>query len=125
LLQHLDLRKSMYGFVGLEDFTLLPIIRPGSLVQIDANERKVSNLKWKNEYERPIYFTELRDGYVCSWCEVDRGQLLIIPHPHDFRLSGVIESPYLQPGVGRVTGVTMGIVGERTSGRREAPRTEK
>src|ERR1700677_2627096 len=77
LLQHLDLRKSMYGYVGLEDFTLFPIIRPGSLVQIDASQRKISTVKWTTEYERPIYFTELREGYVCSWCEVDRGQLLI------------------------------------------------
>ena len=53
LLQHLDLRKSVYGYVGLEDFTLFPIIRPGSLVQIDSTQRKISSLKWKNEYERP------------------------------------------------------------------------
>lgn len=122
LLQHLDLRKSMYGFVGLEDSTLFPIIRPGSLVQIDSNERKISNLKWKNEYERPIYFTELRDGYVCSWCEVDRGQLLIIPHPHARLQVRRFDYPSEAEIVGRVTGVTMGIVGERTSGGREAPR---
>ena len=73
LLQHLDLRKSTYGYIGLEDFTLYPLIRPGSLVQIDARQRKISPVKWKTEFERPIYFTELRDGYVCSWCEVDQG----------------------------------------------------
>jgi len=38
-LQHLDLRKSVYGYIGLEDYTLFPLIRPGSLVQIDANQR--------------------------------------------------------------------------------------
>ena len=37
LLRHLDLRTSMYGYIGLEDFTLYPLIRPGSLVQIDAS----------------------------------------------------------------------------------------
>src|SRR2546425_6346623 len=31
---------------------------------------------------RPIYFVELRNGYVCSWCQVDQGQLIVIPHPH-------------------------------------------
>jgi hypothetical protein len=40
LLQHLDLRKSVYGYIGLEDYTLYPLIRPGSLVQIDASQRK-------------------------------------------------------------------------------------
>jgi transcriptional regulator with XRE-family HTH domain len=122
LLQHLDLRKSMYGYVGLEDFTLFPIIRPGSLVQIDASQRKISNLDWKNEYERPIYFTELRDGYVCSWCEVDRGQLLVVPHPHARLQVRRFDYPSQAEIVGRVTGVTMRIVGERTAERRDTSR---
>lgn len=122
LLQHLDLRKSMYGYVGLEDYTLFPIIRPGSLVQIDASQRKVSNVKWKNEYERPIYFTELRDGYVCSWCEVDRGQLLVIPHPYAQLQVRRFDYPSQAEIVGRVTGVTMRIVGERKAERRDASR---
>jgi len=33
-LQHLDLRKSVYGYIGLEDYTLFPLIRPGSLVEL-------------------------------------------------------------------------------------------
>jgi hypothetical protein len=122
LLQHLDLRKSMYGYVGLEDFTLFPIIRPGSLVQIDASQRKISTVKWKNEYERPIYFTELRDGYVCSWCEVDRGQLLVVPHPHARLQVRRFDYPSQAEIVGRVTGVTMRIVGERTAERRDTSR---
>jgi transcriptional regulator with XRE-family HTH domain len=121
LLQHLDLRKSMYGYVGLEDFTLFPIIRPGSLVQIDASQRKISTLKWRTEYERPIYFTELRDGYVCSWCEVDRGQLLVVPHPHARLQVRRFDYPSQAEIVGRVTGVTMRIVGERTADRRDPP----
>lgn len=34
LLQHLDLRNGVYGFVGMSDRTMYPIIRPGSIVQI-------------------------------------------------------------------------------------------
>lgn len=81
-LQHLDLRKSVYGYIGREDCTLFPLIRPGSLVQIDARQRKISAERWRTEFDRPIYFVELRNGYVCSWCQVDRGQLIVIPHPH-------------------------------------------
>jgi transcriptional regulator with XRE-family HTH domain len=125
LLQHLDLRKSMYGYVGLEDFTLFPIIRPGSLVQIDASQRKINNLKWKNEYERPIYFTELRDGYVCSWCEVDRGQLLVVPHPHARLQVRRFDYPSQAEIVGRVTGVTMRIVGEKTVERKDSARDKE
>src|SRR6202050_2031051 len=122
LLQHLDLRKSMYGYIGLQDFTLFPLIRPGSLVQIDASQRKTSTVKWTTEYERPIYFTELREGYVCSWCEVDRGQLLIIPHPQSRREVRRFDYPSQAEIVGRVTGVTMRIVGERIAERRDTSR---
>jgi transcriptional regulator with XRE-family HTH domain len=59
LIQHLDLRNGIYGFVGMSDRTMYPIIRPGSIVQIDQNQRKVWP-KWENEHERPIYFIELR-----------------------------------------------------------------
>jgi len=52
-LAHLDLRKSVYGYIGLEDYTLFPLIRPGSLVEIDAHQRKISTEKWKTEFDVP------------------------------------------------------------------------
>lgn len=112
-LQHLDLHKSVYGYIGLEDYTLYPLIRPGSLVQIDSSQRKVSTGKWKTEFDRPIYFVELRVGYVCSWCQVDRGQLIIIPHPHSHQDVRRFDYPSQAEIVGRVTGVTMRIIEER------------
>jgi transcriptional regulator with XRE-family HTH domain len=122
LLQHLDLRKSMYGYIGLEDFTLYPLIRPGSLVQIDASQRKIRAEKWKTEFDRPIYFVELRNGYVCSWCQVDRGQLIVIPHPHSHQDVRRFDYPSEAEIVGRVTGVAMRIVGEREPGTGETVR---
>ena len=59
LIQHLDLRNGVYGFVGLSDRTMYPILRPGSIVQIDQDERKILSVEWENEHERPIYFLEL------------------------------------------------------------------
>src|SRR5580658_5641279 len=122
LLQHLDLRTSMYGYIGVEDFTLYPLIRPGSLVQIDASQRKISPAPWKTEFERPIYFTELRDGYVCSWCEIDRGRLMVIPHAHSRREVRVFDYPAQAEIVGRVTGVAMCIVGEGSPERHDPSR---
>lgn len=124
LLQHLDLRRSIYGYIGLEDYTLYPLIRPGSLVQIDVKQTKISAARWQTEFERPIYFTELRDGYVCSWCEVDRGQLIVIPHPHSRQEVRRFDYPAQAEIVGKVTGVAMRIVGERTAESRE-PLNEK
>jgi transcriptional regulator with XRE-family HTH domain len=81
LIQHLDIRHSQYGYIGLQDFTLHPMIRPGSFVQVDQEVRKIQPRRWRTEYDRPIYFIELRDGYACSWCELQDGRLLLIPHP--------------------------------------------
>ena len=81
LIQHLDLRHSLYGYVGLRDLTLYPLLRPGSFVQIDQKVRKIRPARWRTEHDRPIFFVELRDGYACSWCEIQDGYLLLLPHP--------------------------------------------
>lgn len=112
-LQHLALRKSVFGYIGLEDYTLFPLIRPGSLVEIDASQRKISSEKWNTEFDLPIYFVELRDGYVCSWCQVDRGQLIVIPHPHSQQDVRRFDYPSQAEIIGRVTGVAMRIVSEK------------
>jgi transcriptional regulator with XRE-family HTH domain len=112
LLQHLDLRKSLYGYIGLEDRTLYPMIRPGSLVQIDPSQRKVILAQWRTEFERPIYFIELRNGYLCGWCEIDKGQLVVVPHPQSRQSVRQFAHPSQAEIVGRVTGVAMRIVGD-------------
>ena len=71
----------IYGHLGSSDLTMHPMIRPGSLLKIDTNQSKLAAGTWRNEYERPIYFIELRDAYACGWCELQGNQLLIIPHP--------------------------------------------
>ena len=69
------------GYIGISDLTMYPLIRPGAFVLIDSKQKKVEPKVWRNEYERPIYFVELRSGYACGWCELNRKNLIIIPHP--------------------------------------------
>ena len=69
-----------YGHVGSADFTMFPMIRPGALLKIDTTQNRLTPIAWRNEYERPIFFIELRDAYACGWCELQGNQLLIIPH---------------------------------------------
>jgi len=109
LIQHLDLRNGVYGFVGMLDRTMYPIIRPGSIVQIDQNQKKVL-LNWENEHERPIYFVELRGEYVCSWCEMQGGYLSAVPHPNSKCEVRRFSYPREAEIVGRVIGVTMRLV---------------
>lgn len=106
LLQKIDWRSSLYGYIGMEDYTLYPHIRPGSLVQIDARQTKIKK-DWQNEFDRPIYFVDLRDTYMCSWCEVDGNQLVLIPSPQSRRPSKHVRYPGDADVVGRVTVVTM------------------
>ncbi len=72
--------KVTYGYLGLKDLTMYPLIRPGSLLEIDTHQNRLRTPSWHNEFERPIYFVELREGYACGWCELQGNQLLIIPH---------------------------------------------
>lgn len=73
-------QKIVYGYLGSADLTMYPLIRPGSLLQIDSAQNKLQAAGWHNEFDRPIYFVELRESYACGWCELQGNQLLIIPH---------------------------------------------
>ena len=115
LLQHMDWRNSLYGYIGIEDRTLYPMLRPGSFVQIDSQQTKVETDGWHDEFERPIYFIELRDTYVCSWCEVDGSQLVLLPSPHSGRQARHVRYPGEAEILGRVTAVTMRIAETRNA----------
>jgi hypothetical protein len=101
--------KSVFGYVGTEDYTLFPLIRPGSFVQIVANQTKIDRAGWRNEIDRPIYFVELRDSYACSWCEPREGRLLLIPYPQSRTQVREVRFPGDAGIVGRVTAVSMRI----------------
>jgi len=94
----------VYGHLGLADFTMYPMIRPNALLRIDTSQQKLTAVAWRNEYERPIFFIELRDAYACGWCELQGNQLLIIPHQSS--PAGVRRFTYPREAeiVGRVVG---------------------
>jgi transcriptional regulator with XRE-family HTH domain len=102
--QHPDTQRISYGYIGLDDFTMYPLIRPGSFVQIDSHQNKPQAIAWRNEYERPIFFIELRDGYACGWCEVQGDHLLIIPHHSSPESTRRLAHPREAEIVGRVIG---------------------
>jgi transcriptional regulator with XRE-family HTH domain len=81
LLNNVDLRNHRYGLIGTEDWSMFPLIPPGSLVVIDDTKRRIATSGWATEFERPIYFLEHRDGYVCGWCTLRDGRLVVQPHP--------------------------------------------
>ena len=126
LLQQLDLRHRLFGYIGIEDYTLYPLIRPGSFVEIDARQNKVKTGNWLSEFDRPIYFVELRDGYACSWCELGGTQLILLPCPQSRGQIRQVRYPGDADIIGRVTAVTMRIAEAAGNQSRESPssRTE-
>jgi hypothetical protein len=77
-------------------------------VQIDARQTKIMS-NWQNEFDRPIYFVELRDGYICSWCELHGSQLMLLPTAQSGAKARHVRFPGDADISGRVTAVTMRI----------------
>jgi transcriptional regulator with XRE-family HTH domain len=116
LIQRLDIRHSLYGYIGLQDFTLHPLLRPGSFVQIDQKVRKIHPHRWRTEFDRPIYFVELHDGYACSWCELQDGHLLLLPHPLSPCSVRRLDCGKDAEIIGQVTAVAMRLTDAQDSG---------
>jgi transcriptional regulator with XRE-family HTH domain len=99
-------RHLQYGFVGLSDWTMYPILQPGSLVLIDQNRQKIAVGGWTGELDRPIYFLEHREGYRVGWCAPLGGRLLLETHPASQQAPTLYDYKDIDV-VGQVTGVAM------------------
>ena len=97
-------RNVISGYIGLTDSTMYPLIRPGAVVDIDTSQNKLHSTPWHNDFDRPIYFIELRDGYACGWCELQGNRLLIVPH----HLSGVTVRSFTFPRDAEIVGRVIG-----------------
>jgi transcriptional regulator with XRE-family HTH domain len=69
-----------YGYVGLSDRRMVSLLRPGSTVLIDTTLRRIEDTECSNEYDRPMYFVELRNGYRCGWFQKGRSRRIMQPH---------------------------------------------
>jgi len=106
-LNGLDVREYRYGLIGLEDWSMYPILHPGSVVAVDDRHRKIQSGGWSDEQERPIYFLESRDGYLCGWCTQAGHRLIVQPHPASQQAASVFEYPREVDVIGRVVGLAM------------------
>jgi transcriptional regulator with XRE-family HTH domain len=107
MLDGFEPRHHRLGYIGLEDWSMYPLLQPGSMVIIDGRYRKIAINGWCNEFERPVYFLEHRSGYCCVWCAVVEDRLVLQPHP----ASPCSPAVYRYPGeidvIGQVVGVAM------------------
>ena len=96
-----------YGYVGTQDFTMYPILPPGSFIQVDESRNKVVEGSWRSEYERPIYFVETREGHTCCWCSMRREEIILQPHPLSPVPVRILRHPQEAEVLGQVVGVAM------------------
>ena len=123
--------RHCYGYVGLTDRRMMPLLRPGSLLLVDTEMRQIEADGWTSEYDRPMYFVDVRDGYRCGWFHQLPGKLLMQPHP----LSRCAPESWDLPAGAEVVGKVIGVVsrlnepgntalqesqGERASSKRKA-----
>ena len=107
LLNTMEPKKLRFAMIGAEDWNMYPLIQPGALITIDESRRKIINSGWSNEFERPIYFFEHRNGYACCWCTLSEDTLVMQPHPASLCPPQVFKYPQDVDIIGQVTGVAM------------------
>ncbi len=111
LLAHLVSPDHTYGFIGMEDFTMYPILPPGSFVEVDVSKRVVVEQQWRSERDRPIYFVETREGLTCCWCSLGFNSLVLRPHPLSPTPVRILKYPQEAEVIGQVVGVAMKLCG--------------
>jgi transcriptional regulator with XRE-family HTH domain len=94
-----------YGFIGLSDRRMVPILRPGSVVIIDTLLRSIDDSNWASEYDRPLYFVQLREGYRCGWFQKTKTTLIMQPHT----LSHCPPESWPTPGQAELIGQVVGV----------------
>ena len=106
-LENLTTRNCLYAYIGLRDYTMYPLLLPGSLLQVDESRHTVQMKKWPSELQRPIYFVELRDGFTCCWCAVEGEKLTLQAHPMSPVPTRIVRLNQDAEVLGQVVGVAM------------------
>lgn len=112
-------RPQTYAFLGTEDFTMYPLLMPGSFLQVDDTKTQILKEGWRSEYERPIYFVETRQEFICSWCNLtETDQLVMQPHPLSPVAPRVFRYPQEAEVIGQVIGIAMRLNEWKPAGQR-------
>ena len=100
--RQLDAGNFRLGIIGLNDDTMDDLVPGGSVVVIDKSHTTVESREWKTIQERPIYFVWHEKGYSCSWCNVVRDTLFIIPYPTSRQPVAIFKMPRAASVIGQV-----------------------
>lgn len=120
LVGNLNLEHNRYAFVGMDETFLYPVLRPGSFVQIDETRNRIASSGWENEWDRPIYLIETREGYRFGWCSLRGSDLILQPHPSSFRTPEIFRHPADAEIIGQVVAIAMRLDPEKRRRRRSS-----
>jgi hypothetical protein len=90
------------GIIGLNDDTMDELVPSGSVVVIDKSHTTAEMREWKTIQERPIYFVWHEKGYSCSWINIVRDTLFIIPYPTSLQPVMIFKMPRAATIIGRI-----------------------
>jgi transcriptional regulator with XRE-family HTH domain len=113
-LNELSKRRYTYAYIGTDDLTMYPLLLPASFVQVDESRNQVEGGIWRSEYERPMYFVETREGYVCCWCALHpqrKGEIVLQPHPLSPVVPRILKHGSEAEVLGQVVGIAMRLEG--------------
>ena len=79
-------------------------------MRIDPRQRKIPSFGWHGDHDRPIFFVDLREYCVCTWCEMLDGRLILVPSQQSKRRAQQVRYPAEATIVGRITAITQDIV---------------
>lgn len=98
--------RHCYGYVGLSDRRMMPLLRPGSVLLVDTSYREIDDESWLSEHDRPMYFVDVRKGYRCGWFHKNGNRLVMQPHP----LSRCLPESWKSPDEAEILGKVVGVV---------------
>ncbi len=109
LMSAADPKTYRYAYVGTEDWSMYPVLQPGSLLIIDETKRRILSGGWTTEEDRPIYLLEHREGYFLGWCTQTDRHIILQPHPSSETPARIFACPEEVDVLGQVVGVAMRI----------------
>jgi hypothetical protein len=99
---NLDAQRFRYALIGLKDDTMGEMLPPGSLVEVDTEQNVPQMFAWTALRSRPVYLTWHGDGHTCSWCQQERGELMLVPHPTSRQRIRIYKTPRDATVIGRI-----------------------
>ncbi len=94
-----------YGQIGSDDFTMDPLLPPGTFILVDESRNKVVPGAWRSQHDRPIYLVETRQGHTCCWCSLDGGKLILQSHILSPVALRILKHPEQAEIIGQVVGI--------------------